>query len=64
MKSIFLTWIVRIVFWILFIYLIAFFLYVKITEKNVLWASSIHLILILLCVMLMTGVPGENIEGY
>lgn len=64
MRSILLTWTIRILLWVLAIYLIAYFLIVHITEKNVFWVSVIHLFLVLFSVMLMTGIPGENIEGY
>ena len=64
MNSILLNSIARILLWVLGIYLAFYCLYQYINEKNVFFASTIHLFLILFSVMLMTGSPGEKILGY
>lgn len=64
MESILLNIIVRILFWFLCIYLTIYCLKQYITEKNAFFASAIHLFIILLSVMLMSGAPGDMIEGY
>ena len=64
MESILLNWIARILLWTLGIYFTIYCLNVYINEKNVLYASTIHLSLILFSVMLMSGPPGTEIAGY
>lgn len=64
MESILLNWIARILLWVLGIYFTIYCLRQYITEKNVFFATTMHLLLIWFSIILMTGPPGENIEGY
>ena len=64
MRSILLTFFVRLIFWVLCIYLTVYFLTIAITDKNVFWVSTVHLLIVLFSVILMFGAPGDKIEGY
>ena len=64
MESILLNWVARVLLWTLGIYFTIYCLNVYINEKNVLFASTMHLFLILFSVMLMSGPPGTDISGF
>lgn len=64
MESILVNWVARILLWVIGFYFIIYFFSVFLEYKNLFYAAKIHLFLILLSVMLMTGPPGEFIKGY